>query len=214
MLNAKKGFTLIELLVVISIIALLSSIVTVAAASARVKTLDFERANDILQIKTALTLYAIDHNGQYPAIPATNPGTGWGYTDCIGIATYNPTNPYCWGGNGTNGSISIDGGQYVPGYISVDNALAPYLSALPRDPSHKENSSLGAGYLLTSDPNDNFYQLMWGVDGCYTPKYPSSVLYNQTVCDGGTLQSWGSYFGGWGTGFDWCENVCTLQINN
>jgi type II secretion system protein G len=65
-----SGFTLIELLVVIAIIALLSSVVMSSVASARMKSRDAKRIEDLRHIKTALQLY-YDAHGQYP------PGSFW-----------------------------------------------------------------------------------------------------------------------------------------
>jgi type II secretion system protein G len=64
--NKKRGFTLIELLVVISIISLLASVVLAALNSARAKARDARRISDLIQIRTALNLYASDNNGNYP----------------------------------------------------------------------------------------------------------------------------------------------------
>ena len=62
----KKGFTLIELLVVISIIGLLSTLAVVALSNARTKARDAKRIADIKQFQTALELFAVDNNGNYP----------------------------------------------------------------------------------------------------------------------------------------------------
>ncbi|MES2622808.1 MAG: type II secretion system protein [Patescibacteria group bacterium] len=61
-----KGFTLIELLVVIAIIALLSSIVIGALQSAREKAKYSRVQKEFNSIHTAVELYALDNNGQYP----------------------------------------------------------------------------------------------------------------------------------------------------
>lgn len=63
--SKKLGFTLIELLVVISIIGLLSSIILVSLASARLKARDAKRISDLKTISTALELYYSDY-GYYP----------------------------------------------------------------------------------------------------------------------------------------------------
>ncbi len=62
----KEGFTLIELLVVIAIIALLASIVLVAVSASLRKARSAQRATDLRQIATALTLYYYDNNDTYP----------------------------------------------------------------------------------------------------------------------------------------------------
>ncbi len=85
----KKGFTLIELLVVISIIALLSSVVLSSLNKAQTKARDSARIQEIKQLKTALSLYADDHNGIYPN---STPIGSWGtyfdnYTNITGDST-------------------------------------------------------------------------------------------------------------------------------
>lgn len=59
------GFTLIELLVVVAIIGLLSSIISVAINTSRMRARDTRRVSDIKQIKTGLDIYHATGNG-YP----------------------------------------------------------------------------------------------------------------------------------------------------
>jgi len=76
----KKGFTLIELLVVIAIIALLSSVVMSSVSSARMKSRDAKKTQDLYQIRTALGLY-FDTNNHYPIVATwmcSNNATNWG----------------------------------------------------------------------------------------------------------------------------------------
>lgn len=61
----RLAFTLVELLVVISIIGLLASLVLAALTSARVKSRDTRRIEDIQEIRAALELYFHDNN-RYP----------------------------------------------------------------------------------------------------------------------------------------------------
>ena len=68
----EAGFTLIELLVVIAIIGLLASIILASLNTARAKGRDARRIGDINQLRTALELYASDHNGAYPPSPNAN----------------------------------------------------------------------------------------------------------------------------------------------
>ncbi|MBC8464850.1 MAG: prepilin-type N-terminal cleavage/methylation domain-containing protein [Parcubacteria group bacterium] len=95
-ISTRKGFTLIELLVVIAIIGLLSSVVLASLSSAREKSRDARRMNDLRQIQRAMEFY-YDDNGHYPRE-----------------------------GDGANGIIGEGAG--------LDTMLAPYLSAIPRDP--------------------------------------------------------------------------------
>ncbi len=69
----RKGFTLIELLVVVAIISLLSSIVLASLNSARTKSKDAARMEDVKSLKTALELYYND-NGGYPTSDGTPNG--------------------------------------------------------------------------------------------------------------------------------------------
>ncbi len=64
--STTRGFTLIELLVVISIIGLLSSVVMSSLNTARMRARDSKRIQDLVQMRTALEIYAQDHGGQYP----------------------------------------------------------------------------------------------------------------------------------------------------
>ena len=75
-----KGFTLIELLVVISIIGLLSSVVFAGLNTARVKSRDAKRLQDLKQIRTALEIF-YDQQGRYPA-----PSGGTCYDLCTGTS--------------------------------------------------------------------------------------------------------------------------------
>ncbi len=81
MRNTSKltGFSLIELLVVVSIIGLLSSMVMIQVAKARMVARDTKRASDIQQISKALDIYFID-NDSYPHAQAWtgNRGNLWG----------------------------------------------------------------------------------------------------------------------------------------
>src|SRR5207244_3760980 len=65
------GFTLIELLVVIAIIGMLSSVVLASLNSARQKSRDTRRKEDLHQIHNALELY-YNTNGTYPSTGAAN----------------------------------------------------------------------------------------------------------------------------------------------
>ncbi len=64
-MNKKKGFTLIELLIVISIIGVLAGLLFTNFSSARERTRDIKRKNDLQQMKQALRLYYNDFQ-KYP----------------------------------------------------------------------------------------------------------------------------------------------------
>jgi prepilin-type N-terminal cleavage/methylation domain-containing protein len=65
--SKKAAFTLIELLVVISIIAILAGIALPVFGSVQVKGAQTKALSNAKQIGTALRLYAVDNNGQYPS---------------------------------------------------------------------------------------------------------------------------------------------------
>ncbi len=62
-----RGFTLIELLVVIAIIGLLSTVIAGPVQSARKKGRDAKKIADVQAIQSALSQYAEDNAGVYPA---------------------------------------------------------------------------------------------------------------------------------------------------
>ena len=85
LISNKKGFTLIELLVVVAIIGLLASIVLASLNTARAKTRNAKRAQDIKTMQTVLELYRSNNNGKVPV------ATGWKCSDCVGGSYGDPT---------------------------------------------------------------------------------------------------------------------------
>ncbi|MEI8061897.1 MAG: type II secretion system protein [bacterium] len=112
----EKGFTLIELLVVIAIIALLSVIVLASLQSARIKARDTKRIQDVNQIRTAISLYQSNNNGNPPGSPGV---TGWS------IPLY----------KGLGGACDTLYNTIIPKYISVapNDPLSPTLSSCAWD---------------------------------------------------------------------------------
>ncbi len=112
--SSNKGFTLIELLVVIAIIGLLSSVVLASMNSARKKSRDARRQQDLKSMQVALELY-FDTNGGYPVqTTATDLVAGaQAATALAGLVS-----------GGQIGSISADptSGRY---YYYVSSAAAP-----------------------------------------------------------------------------------------
>lgn len=84
-MRASRGFTIIELLVVIAIIGLLSSIVLASLNTAREKARVAKRQEDMQAVVQALTIYAVDHEGDFPtsAVSPAPPNACNGYFSCI-----------------------------------------------------------------------------------------------------------------------------------
>lgn len=119
-----RGFTLIELLVVIAIIGMLSSVVLASLNSARTRSRDARRVQDLTQIRNAIELYA-DTNKHYP-----NSNGAWTSFDS---PSYSP-NPII-----------------TPNAANLTAALQPYLSGTPGDP---RNLGADSGYLYFGDNNN------------------------------------------------------------
>lgn len=66
-MHSRRGLTLIELMVVILIIALIATIAVIAVRNARAKARDAKRVYDISQYAKALTIYAQENSGAFPA---------------------------------------------------------------------------------------------------------------------------------------------------
>ncbi|MCX6796668.1 MAG: prepilin-type N-terminal cleavage/methylation domain-containing protein [Candidatus Falkowbacteria bacterium] len=122
--NNKYGFTLIELLVVISIIGLMSSLAVVSLNSARIKARDALRKADMAQMRTALSLYYMDHNA-YPICGSINSGP--------------PDNGADYGATVDD---NLGGGSWC--YINtlkvaLTSGSRPILQEMPVDPRNKNN---------------------------------------------------------------------------
>ena len=101
----QEGFTLVELLVVIAIIAILVVLVLVALGVARERARDSERRTDLRSIQTALELYTVENNNQYPS------ATTWeaDLDPFIGDVPIDPLgdNSYGYAVNGTGTEYSL-----------------------------------------------------------------------------------------------------------
>lgn len=112
----EKGFTLIELLIVIAIIGLLSSVVLASLSSARTKSRDSKRLEDMKQLQLAIEMYADDNGGVYPT-KATFQLYGGAYGDTRYVQTCSKNT--LWDSE-------------------LGPLLKPYMSKVPRDPSGNE----------------------------------------------------------------------------
>jgi general secretion pathway protein G len=166
-LSIKKGFTLIELLVVISIIGLLSSIVLTSLNTARSKSRDTKRIEDLSQLRNALELYRQDH-GIYPIVTE----------DYVSFAEIH----------------SIDS-KWKSNTNSLAQALVPnYISSLPIDPTNSNttaNWESGNNYsytYATYNENGKDYDLSARLElnnssGCPDRDYP---IYTQNYQESDT----------------------------
>jgi prepilin-type processing-associated H-X9-DG protein/prepilin-type N-terminal cleavage/methylation domain-containing protein len=67
-MKRKQAFTLVELLVVICIVTLLAGLIVPQMERARARARTMSCANNLRQIGMAATLYASEHNGDFPTI--------------------------------------------------------------------------------------------------------------------------------------------------
>ena len=130
------GFTLIELLVVVSIISLLSSIVLSSINSARAKGRDARRKEDLVQLRTAIYSYYLDHN----AYPAGLLAGAWN-----GVST----------GSGCGTPADGSGDGTTSGARAYIQGLTPtYIATLPYDPLETPGAAVCTGYLYYSNLTD------------------------------------------------------------
>jgi general secretion pathway protein G len=99
-MKTNKGFTLIELLVVIAIIGVLSSVVLSSLNSARAKSRDSKRKQDLISLRTALELYRSNNNAY--------PSTGG-----------------AWYSSEPGDSVSNNSGDWIPGLAPIHIVTLP-----------------------------------------------------------------------------------------
>lgn len=131
-IHTKKGFTLVELLIVISIMGVLAGIVLTVTNSARKKTRDSLRKEQLVQLRNAIARYATENS--------TFPTTG-------GV----------WYSSEPGDAFSNNSGNWIPGLVA-----AQMIAALPRDPLGGVSSNCAGGqynaYLYRS--NGTNYKLL------------------------------------------------------
>jgi prepilin-type N-terminal cleavage/methylation domain-containing protein len=134
-MKKQKGFTLIELLVVVAIIGVLSGVILSALGSARAKSRDSLRAQQLLQLKNALEMYALDHEGRYPVVTGTQ---------------YYSSEPLL--GAPANVDASTNGGDWIPGLTPTYIASLPVWpkALFPASPSLCLTNGYPGGYLYRS----------------------------------------------------------------
>lgn len=159
MYKSQKGFTLIELLVVIAIIGILSSVVLASMNSARKKSRDARRQQDLKGISTALELY-YDQNGYYPQGSGTagtagevDPTTGTGPLEILKTSNFInaiaadplPTQSY-WYATDSTGSTST---TYCLGAKMEGTAPQPVDTCAPGGSTIDVTSGLNPGNSTT-----------------------------------------------------------------
>jgi prepilin-type N-terminal cleavage/methylation domain-containing protein len=175
-----KGFTLIELLVVVAIISLLSTIVMASLNSARSKSRDAKRAEDIHQIQIAVEMYFSD-NGHYP-----NSNNTWASFDS---PTYSPSpiispaatnlaaalKPYI----GYTFDPKPVAGAPDGGYLYISATGADYCILFWRTPENLKN--FGSSYV-------NYLRCTGGIDTngqCLPSTMPNSIYIGTGQYSGG-----------------------------
>jgi prepilin-type N-terminal cleavage/methylation domain-containing protein len=66
--NTAGGFTLLEIMIVVAIIGILCSLAIPAFAKARLNSKVSAQMNDLRILDAAFQLYAMEHNGHFPAV--------------------------------------------------------------------------------------------------------------------------------------------------
>lgn len=131
--NRQTGFTLIELLVVIAIFALIANVTMVSLSNARRESRDTQRMSDINQMRSALHLYSLEHDG-YP--------TDGGSPIALGTGTNLVLNNDGWDSDSTPAPVYM---YDVPRDPKMISATAPSLctgsSASVCDYSYTQNGN-------------------------------------------------------------------------
>ncbi len=133
--NHKKAFTLIELLVVIAIIGILSSVVLAAVNTARIRSRDARRLEDIKSIQVALELH---YNGvgaeKYITQTTTTTGAAHATTALAALVT-----------NGFIPLVPVDPRGGSAAYYYLSNASgSTYCIAVEMEGSGTSNGCVGS----------------------------------------------------------------------
>ncbi len=110
MKKSRRGFTILELLVVIAIIGLLSTIIFASVFTVREKAKAVTTIKQLKEFSTALELYALANNGEYP-YPGDNMGNSgygenapWCGWDVAGTVSDNFNDPNLMQGKSVDGN--------------------------------------------------------------------------------------------------------------
>jgi prepilin-type N-terminal cleavage/methylation domain-containing protein len=165
----ERGFTLIEILVAIAIIGLLSAIIIVSLNNSRKEARDAKRKSEIVQIRTAIQMYALNNGGVFP----TRTTSGCSFTDNTGgICLGHSSTMSCW--LGWNSSSGCD---------NLNLALQPYMKNIPDDPLNN-TSYYGDAYLyINNDSPTPNPVLHWGIE---------KIGATSKDCLGGAVGVWGN----------------------
>jgi prepilin-type N-terminal cleavage/methylation domain-containing protein len=199
----KKGFTLVELLVVISIISLLTTTVFASVNVAQEKARDAVRAEQIRQIISAFRQYHLD-KGVYPG---SDIGLTLQSNHCLGLNDGSA----CWGQGdfvpGPHYPTEPAGYAAAYGNTALTNALAPYMSSIPKDPLGTHDYGDYYMYIYGTGGDPNKHTLSWVIESCAPDVKPTSTpLVSPGTCRGGTISKLPLWYG-YG-----CQYKCELDL--
>ncbi len=92
----RRGFSLIELVIVVVIIGILAAIAIPRLSRGASGATDAAVSGDLAVLRKALDLYAVEHNGSYPAL-ATFSNQLTLYSDIAGATSATKTGAYIYG---------------------------------------------------------------------------------------------------------------------
>jgi prepilin-type N-terminal cleavage/methylation domain-containing protein len=175
----QKGFTIIELIVVVATIAVLAAIIISNVNKYAVKARDVKRKADLTQMKKAMLMWAVDHDGKLPT-------SGFGDSG---------------GGNGWATNRTTDGSCYS---YTLESVLAGRAGDAPRN-LYMQTPRDPNGGCWGIDPSPGGYMYYWNSTSCATL---FASLENPSAADLNTCNS-KCYGGMPGYGMNYCFDVKT-----